>query len=40
MDFLVTQGKYLGIILFLILTGCGMPIPEEVPGITQLLRPS
>ncbi len=31
MDFLVTQGQYLGIICFLILTGCGLPIPEEVP---------
>jgi len=24
-------GSYLGIILFLVLTGCGLPIPEEVP---------
>jgi len=24
-------GGYLGIILFLVLTGCGLPIPEEVP---------
>ncbi|MEM8945077.1 MAG: DedA family protein [Planctomycetota bacterium] len=29
MDFLLQYG-YLGIILFLVLTGCGMPIPEEV----------
>lgn len=29
MDFLFQYG-YLGIIVFLILTGCGMPIPEEV----------
>lgn len=29
MDFLLQFG-YLGIILFLVLTGCGMPIPEEV----------
>lgn len=29
MDFLLEYG-YLGIILFLVLTGCGMPIPEEV----------
>jgi len=28
-DFLLQFG-YLGIILFLVLTGCGMPIPEEV----------
>ena len=33
MELLVTQGKYLGIILFLVLTGCGLPIPEEVPII-------
>jgi len=31
LDFLVHDWSYLGIILFLILTGCGMPIPEEVP---------
>ncbi len=29
MDFLFQYG-YIGIILFLVLTGCGMPIPEEV----------
>jgi membrane protein DedA with SNARE-associated domain len=26
-----TWGRYLGIMVFLILTGCGLPIPEEVP---------
>src|SRR5688572_6324451 len=31
LDFLVHDWSYLGIIAFLILTGCGMPIPEEVP---------
>ena len=31
MDFLLLNGGYLGIILFLVLTGCGLPIPEEVP---------
>ena len=28
---LFTDGSYLGIMIFLILTGCGLPIPEEVP---------
>ncbi len=32
MDFLLQFG-YLGIIVFLVLTGCGMPIPEEVAVI-------
>ncbi len=32
-EFLVLNGGYLGIILFLVLTGCGLPIPEEVPII-------
>jgi membrane protein DedA with SNARE-associated domain len=32
-DFLLEHGGYLGIILFLVLTGCGLPIPEEVPII-------
>ncbi len=31
MDFLLQNGGYLGIIVFLVLTGCGLPIPEEVP---------
>ncbi|MCA9230946.1 MAG: DedA family protein [Planctomycetales bacterium] len=31
MDFLLQHGGYLGIIIFLVLTGCGLPIPEEVP---------
>jgi membrane protein DedA with SNARE-associated domain len=30
-DFLVQDWSYLGIICFLVLTGCGLPIPEEVP---------
>ena len=33
MDFLLLNGSYFGIILFLVLTGCGLPIPEEVPII-------
>ena len=32
-DSLLQSGSYLGIIAFLILTGCGLPIPEEVPII-------
>lgn len=32
-DFLLQNGGYLGIIAFLVLTGCGLPIPEEVPII-------
>jgi len=32
-DFWGLPGSYLGIILFLVLTGCGLPIPEEVPLI-------
>ncbi|MEX0938131.1 MAG: DedA family protein [Pirellulales bacterium] len=28
---LLQHGSYLGIVLFLILTGCGLPVPEEVP---------
>ncbi len=31
MDFLIESGGYLGIVVFLLLTGCGLPIPEEVP---------
>ena len=31
MYFLLENGGYLGIIFFLVLTGCGLPIPEEVP---------
>ena len=31
LELLVSHGSYLGIIVFLILTGCGLPIPEEVP---------
>ena len=30
MDFLMAHGSYLGIIIFLILTGAGLPLPEEV----------
>ena len=29
-DFLMAHGSYLGIIVFLILTGAGLPLPEEV----------
>lgn len=32
-DFLLAHGSYLGIIAILILTGSGLPIPEEVPVI-------
>ncbi len=31
MDFLIESFGYLGIVLFLVLTGCGLPIPEEIP---------
>lgn len=31
MDSLIESGGYFGIVVFLILTGCGLPIPEEVP---------
>jgi membrane protein DedA with SNARE-associated domain len=30
-ELLIGPGSYLGIVAFLILTGCGLPIPEEVP---------
>ncbi len=30
-DLFVQHGSYIGIVLFLILTGCGLPVPEEVP---------
>ncbi|MBN1589391.1 MAG: DedA family protein [Pirellulales bacterium] len=30
MDFLLDHGSYLGIIIFMILTGAGLPLPEEV----------
>ena len=33
MEFLIENSSYLGIFVFLVLTGCGMPIPEEVPII-------
>ena len=33
MEFLINSGGYFGIILFLVLTGCGLPIPEEIPII-------
>ncbi len=33
-DLLFEHGSYLGIVLFLVLTGCGLPIPEEVPVVT------
>ena len=30
MDWLLESGSYLGIFAFMVLTGCGMPLPEEV----------
>jgi membrane protein DedA with SNARE-associated domain len=33
LDILFSHGSYLGIVVVLILTGCGLPIPEEVPII-------
>jgi len=30
-EIFITHGSYFGIALFMILTGCGLPIPEEVP---------
>jgi len=30
LEFFMQYGSYLGIFVFLVLTGCGMPIPEEV----------
>ena len=29
-DWLLQSGSYLGIFLFMVLTGCGLPLPEEV----------
>ena len=34
LDLLVNHGSYAGIIIFLILTGCGLPLPEELAIIT------
>ena len=31
LEFLIEHAGYLGIVLFLVLTGCGLPVPEEVP---------
>lgn len=31
LDFFLENFGYLGIVIFLVLTGCGLPIPEEVP---------
>jgi len=33
-EFILTHGSYLAIIVILVLTGTGLPIPEEVPIIT------
>lgn len=33
-ELLASHASYLGIVVFLILTGCGLPIPEEVPIAT------
>lgn len=34
LDWLLGNSSYFGIILFLVLTGCGLPVPEEVAIIT------
>lgn len=31
LEFLIEHAGYLGIVIFLVLTGCGLPIPEEIP---------
>ena len=33
LDLFLANFRYLGIIIFLVLTGCGLPIPEEIPII-------
>ena len=32
-DLLIHPGNYLSIIVILVLTGCGLPLPEEIPII-------
>jgi membrane protein DedA with SNARE-associated domain len=39
-EILLINGSYLGIIVFLVLTGCGFPIPEEVPIVVAGLLSS